>query len=142
MTDMAGALPGVEEIQHHQVSSYGAVVVQSRELGSMILYCLLQIGTKLGVVRGEMHMGRCTGSSWNCWKVVEDGWESWNLLMVRMGRLDWKDDGTYTMMLVVHDYMPGLRHYKDRKRYFDNRQLSGAAPRDGRRDTPVAEVGK
>jgi hypothetical protein len=46
-------------------------------------------------------------------------------------------------MLVVRDYMPGLRHYKDRrKRRCDDRQVSGAVSRDGRRDMPVAEVGK
>jgi hypothetical protein len=80
--DTAGALLGVEEesyIQHHQVSSYGAVVVQSRVLGSTIPYCLLQIDTKFGVVRGETRMGRCTGNSW---KVVVDGWESRNLRLM------------------------------------------------------------
>lgn len=95
MIDTAGAVVGVQEeesyIQHHQVSSYGAVVVRSRVLGSTIPYCLLQIGTKLGVVRGETRMGRCTANSWNCWKVVVDGWESRNLQMMRMDGLVWKD---------------------------------------------------
>jgi len=52
--DTAGALLGVEEesyIQHHQVSSYGAVVVQSRVLGSLVLYVARRVWVVvLGIV--------------------------------------------------------------------------------------------
>ena len=147
MIGTAGGLLEVEEkdcIQHHQASSYGAEVVGSRELGSTIPYCLLQSDTKLGVVHGEVRMGHCTVNGWNYWKVVVDEWEPWNLRLMRMDSWEWEDDSTYTMMPVVRDYMPGLRHYKDRskRRCDDDRRVSGTASMRSHRDMPAVEVGK